>query len=61
MRVVGFYGVRGVVWYGVGMWVVMVGKGYWSVVVGRLEGGEIVWVVVGVGWYVVVGVGGFLY
>lgn len=61
MTVVRFYGVTGVVCYALGIWFLMVANAYWSVLVRTLQRRHIVWVLLPVGCYVLLAVGGFFY
>ena len=61
MTVVRFYGVTGVVCYALGIWLLMVANAYWSVLVRTLQRRHIVWVLLPVGCYVLLAVGGFFY
>lgn len=61
MTVIRFYGVTGVVCYALGIWLLMVANAYWSVLVRTLQRRHIVWVLLPVGCYVLLAVGGFFY
>lgn len=61
MTVVRFYGVTGVVCYALGIWLLMVANAYWSVLVRTLQRRHMVWVLLPVGCYVLLAVGGFFY
>ena len=61
MTVIRFYGVTGVVCYALGIWLLMVANAYWSVLVRTLQRRHMVWVLLPVGCYVLLAVGGFFY
>ena len=61
MTVERFYGVTGVVCYTLGIWLLMVANAYWSVLVRTLQRRHIVWVLLPIGCYALMAVGGFFY
>lgn len=61
MTVVRFYGVIGVVCYALGIWLLMVANAYWSVLVRTLQRRHIAWVLLPIGCYALMAIGGFFY